>query len=53
VATTERDKPDNVKQQVIAQRGFKNLRLRCEHVAEIDYQPASPLSHLQMRVRPG
>jgi hypothetical protein len=39
VATTERDKPDNVKQQVIAQRGFKNLRLRCEHVAEIDYQP--------------
>jgi hypothetical protein len=40
VATTERVKPDNVKQQVIAQRGFKNLRLRCEHVAEIDYQPA-------------
>ena len=36
----ERAKPANVKQQVIDERGFKNLRLRAEHVAEIEYRPA-------------
>jgi hypothetical protein len=40
VKTQPRAKPDNVKQQAIAERGFKNLRLRAEHVAEIRYQPA-------------
>ena len=39
VATQPRAKPANVKQQVIEQRGFKNLRLRAEHVAEIAYRP--------------
>jgi len=39
VATEPRAKPANVKQQVIEQRGFKNLRLRAEHVAEIAYRP--------------
>ena len=39
VATTERARPRNVKQQVIAERGFENLRLCAEHVAEIEYQP--------------
>jgi Transposase DDE domain group 1 len=39
VATQPRAKPANVKQQVIEQRGFKNLRLRAEHVAEIVYRP--------------
>jgi hypothetical protein len=39
VATEPRRKPANVKQQVIEQRGFKNLRLRAEHVAEIRYRP--------------
>lgn len=39
VKTEERAKPDNVKDRIIAQRDFKNLRLRCEHVAEIDYRP--------------
>lgn len=40
VATTERDKPADVKQQVIDERGFKNLRLSAEHIAQIEYQPA-------------
>jgi DDE family transposase len=39
VKTQPRGKPANVKQQVIAQRGYKHLVLRCEHVAEVDYQP--------------
>ena len=30
---------DNVKEQVVAERGFENFVLRCEHVAEIEYQP--------------
>jgi hypothetical protein len=39
VATQPRARPDNVKEQVIAERLFENLKLQCEHVAEIDYQP--------------
>jgi hypothetical protein len=40
VATEERAKPPNVKEQVIAERNFKHLRLAAEHVAEIEYRPA-------------
>jgi len=40
VETEPRAKPANVKQQVIDQRGFKDLRLTAEHVAEIRYRPA-------------
>jgi hypothetical protein len=40
VKTQPRARPQNVKEQVIAGRGFKHLRLRAEHVAEIRYQPA-------------
>ena len=39
VATEERAKPVNVKEQVVAERDFENLRLRAEHVAEMEYQP--------------
>lgn len=39
VRTEQRVKPTNFKQQVVVERNFKSLRLRCEHVAEIDYQP--------------
>jgi hypothetical protein len=39
VATRERTKPADVKQQVIDDRGFKHLRLSAEHVAEMEYQP--------------
>jgi hypothetical protein len=39
VATEPRAKPVNVKDQIIAERLFEVLRLRAEHVAEIEYQP--------------
>jgi Transposase DDE domain group 1 len=39
VATEPRTRPDNVKEPIISERLFKNLKLQCEHVAEIDYQP--------------
>ena len=34
-----RQAPANVKQQIVAERGFKNIRLRSEDVAQFDYQP--------------
>jgi hypothetical protein len=39
VLTRERDKPENVKEAIVYQRGFRNIRLVSEHVAEIPYQP--------------
>ena len=36
---SRRAKPRNVKQKIIEQRCFKDLRLRAEHVAEIEYRP--------------
>lgn len=36
----KRRRPENVKKQVVQQRGFKNLKLASEHVAEIDYSPS-------------
>ena len=39
VKTRGRAKPANVKEKIVEERNFKSLRLRCEHVAEIDYQP--------------
>jgi len=39
VKTQPRAKPANAKEQIVAERDFENLRLRCEHVAEIDHQP--------------
>lgn len=35
----ERAKPLDVKQKIVRERNFENLRLRCEHVAQIDYRP--------------
>jgi hypothetical protein len=34
-----RRKPDNVKEKIVAQRGFKNITLIKEHVAEFSYKP--------------
>lgn len=34
-----RQRPDNVKEEIIVQRGFKNLRLASEEIAEFRYQP--------------
>jgi len=36
---TQRRRPVDVKKKVVRERGFKNLELVQEHVAEIDYQP--------------
>ena len=39
VKTQTREKPVNVKEQIIKARKFKNLHLQCEAVAEFNYQP--------------
>jgi hypothetical protein len=39
VKTTERQKPDNVKEQIVRARGYKNLVLQYEDVAEFPYRP--------------
>jgi hypothetical protein len=39
VATEPRTKPENVKERIVRERGYKNLVLLCEDVAEFDYQP--------------
>jgi YD repeat-containing protein len=35
-----RAKPTNVKEQIVRARGFENLKLNHEHVADFDYRPA-------------
>jgi len=32
-------RPENVKQQIVQQRGFENIKLAGEYVAEFDYSP--------------
>jgi hypothetical protein len=39
IKTAPRQKPANVKKAVVRSRGFKNLRLQAEHVAEVEYSP--------------
>ncbi len=39
IKTEERQRPDNVKEQVVKQREFENIRLESEQVAEFDYRP--------------
>lgn len=39
VATRARQKPENIKEQVVIAKGYTNLKLRGECVAEFDYQP--------------
>ncbi len=39
VKTEQRCHPENVKEQVIKQREFENIRLESEQVAEFDYRP--------------
>jgi hypothetical protein len=34
-----RAKPDNVKERIVAERGYKNIRLKQEYVAEFSYRP--------------
>jgi hypothetical protein len=39
VATCERTRPTNVKEQVVIEKQFKNIKTTSEQVAEIEYQP--------------
>jgi hypothetical protein len=39
VKTEPRRRPENVKERIVKERGYENVRLVCEHVAEFDYQP--------------
>lgn len=39
VKTKPRDRRDNVKERIVKEREFKNVRLDSEHVAEFTYQP--------------
>ena len=39
VATQPRERPSNVKEQIVRAREFKNIRLRSEQVAEFAYRP--------------
>jgi hypothetical protein len=39
VQTQPRQRPANVKERIVVERAFTNLRLVCEEVAEFDYRP--------------
>ena len=39
VITKERERPESVKDKVVKEREFQNIRLRSEQVAEFDYRP--------------
>jgi len=41
VRTQPRQRPDNVKEAVVVRRQFDNIKLRCEQVAEFNYQPTA------------
>jgi hypothetical protein len=40
VRTQERARPENVKERIVRQREFENIRLTSEDVAEFEYQPS-------------
>ena len=40
VKTEPRQRPENVKERIVEERGYKNLVLEEEHVAELPYRPA-------------
>jgi hypothetical protein len=39
VQTEERARPENVKERIVRERAFENIRLRSEQVAEVGYRP--------------
>lgn len=39
VKTEPRTRPVNVKERIIKERGYENIRLQSEHVAEFEYKP--------------
>lgn len=50
LATEPRARPENVKERIVSERGFKNLVLECEHVAEFPYTPAKAQGTYRMIV---
>ena len=40
VLTKEREKPENVKERIVIERKFENIRLTSEQVAEFDHRPS-------------
>jgi hypothetical protein len=41
VKTASRERPDNVKEEIVRRRGFENIRLESEEVAEFAYRPVA------------
>jgi len=41
VKTQPRQRPENVKEQIVVEREFENIRLVSEEVAEVDYRPTA------------
>jgi hypothetical protein len=41
VETGPRRRPENVKERIVRERAYKNIRLVSEHVAELPYQPTA------------
>ncbi|MCP5093073.1 MAG: IS1380 family transposase [Gammaproteobacteria bacterium] len=41
VLTAERTRPENVKDRVVVERGYRNMHLETEDVAEFDYSPTA------------
>jgi len=39
VKTQERRKPENVKERIVIEREYKNIRLKSEQIGEFEYQP--------------
>lgn len=39
--TKERSKPENVKQRIVEERGYKTIKLEDEHIAEFEYKPGA------------
>ena len=39
VRTEPRQRPENVKERIVRERGYKNVRLQSEQVAEFEYRP--------------
>ena len=50
VKTQPRQRPDKVKEGIVAARGFENLRLRSEEVAEFRYRPSACRKEYRMVV---
>jgi hypothetical protein len=41
IKTEPRERPENVKEQIVREKGYLNKRLESEHVAQFDYRPGA------------